>query len=94
VVTTVSTQPTASVARAWVPYPCVTVDVLVYGGARVPSRVAAVSWRRGEHDVMHPHASASIQGKEYNQIRCRKSDDISGDVGARRQGRTEPAMAT
>jgi hypothetical protein len=48
VVTTVPTQLAASVARAWLPYLCTTIDVLGCGGARVLSRGSngAVAARR------------------------------------------------
>jgi hypothetical protein len=83
VVTTVSTQPTASVARAWVPYLCMTVDVLICGGARVPSRGssgAVASMMRWT--LMHQRAS-----KPRSTIRSDVGNQMTSAV-ARGQGDT------
>jgi hypothetical protein len=74
VVTMVSTQPTASVACAWVPYPCAIVDVLVCGGARVPSRGSsgAVAARRAwcaAPSCIGEHPSQGVQSDPMLTIR-------------------------
>jgi hypothetical protein len=73
VVTTVSTQLTASVAHAWVPYLCTIIDVLVCGGARVPSRGSsgAVAVRRAwcaAPSCIGEHPSQGVQSDPMSTI--------------------------